>query len=132
MKIVGIDEKVYEWKYYLYKKERDSSSKLHKRARELIKRMHPFAQIFEEVPLIGVDSKLYIDIYVHTQMLALEVQGEQHYNYSPFFFKTQQEYGRAINRDRVKQEWCDINNIDLVTLPYNEKDEQWEMRIRNR
>ena len=37
---------------------------------------------------------------------------------------------RVIERDREKQEWCFLNHIKYVELPYNESLEQWTHRIK--
>jgi hypothetical protein len=34
-------------------------------------------------------------------------------------------------RDQAKREWCAINGIDYIELPYNEKIEDWKKRITN-
>jgi len=131
--VSGLDGIEYEWKYHAYKNQSDNSSSLHVRARNLLKTIYPFAAISEEIPLIGtLKEKLILDLYIHTQNLAIEVQGEQHFKFNTFFFKNKQAFSKAQARDRSKVEWCKLNNIDLVTLPYDESDKQWEARIRRR
>ena len=34
-------------------------------------------------------------------------------------------------RDQAKREWCAINGIDYIELPYDEKLEEWKKRIIN-
>lgn len=133
MLVMGIDEKEYKWKYYNYQTQRENASNLHVRARTLLKEIFPLSVVCEEVPLIGIGKQnLYLDLYLHTQRLAVEVHGEQHYKFNSFFYENRQAFARAQTRDRTKVEWCKINNIDLVELPYDESDREWELRIRNR
>lgn len=35
----------------------------------------------------------------------------------------------ACKRDNEKKEWCELNNIQLVELPYNEDINEWRKRI---
>ncbi len=133
MTVTGIDGEEYLWRYYNYQKKRPNASKLHVRARELVKKIYPFSSICEEILLVGtLKERLYLDLYVHQHLLAIEVHGEQHYTYNSFFYGSKLEFARAQARDRTKVEWCKINRIDLVELPYDESDELWESRIRNR
>lgn len=133
MQVIGLDGLEYKWKYYQYQKEQGNASGPHKRARALLRSIYPFAAFCEEVPLIGTfNEKLIIDIYIHTQLLAVEVQGSQHYTMNSFFYKNKQAFGRAQARDRSKMEWCKLNNIDLVQLPDSESDEEWTKRIKER
>jgi len=133
MKIIGLDEQEYTWKYHLHQTPRENCSAPHERARKLLKELFPFSSICEEVPLIGVGKeKLFIDFFIPQKRLVVEVQGQQHYHFNHFFFSSKQAFGKALNRDRTKVEWCKINNFDFVELPDNEKDKEWEMRIKNR
>jgi hypothetical protein len=133
MNIIGLDDVEYKWKYHLYQTQKSNASKPHIRARELLKKLYPFASISEEVPLVGTFKvRLVLDFYIHIQQLAIEVQGQQHYKFNSHFYQNKQAFCRAQSRDRSKIEWCKINNIDLVELPDNESNEQWEQRIRDR
>lgn len=53
-------------------------------------------------------------IYLNNKMILLEYQGEQHYNSIEIFdsLKITQE------RDNIKKEYCLINNIPLIEIPY--------------
>ncbi len=133
MIITGLDEMEYKWKYYLYQEQKSNASKPHIRARELLKKIYPLTSFSEEVPLIGIfKERLILDFYIHAQRLAVEVAGQQHYKFNSHFYANRQAFCRAQARDRSKIEWCRINEIDLVELPDNESNEQWERRIRGR
>ena len=38
---------------------------------------------------------------------------------------------RHKKRDKDKQEWCNINKIEYIELPYNESLQEWKKRILN-
>lgn len=89
-------------------------------------------QIFEDIfkkpfPKIRPDflknkksgKNLELDGYNKDLNLAFEYQGAQHYNFTPYFHKTQEDFAEQVYRDKLKQEICDEKGIMLVTIPYN-------------
>lgn len=137
MIVIGIDGKEYRWNISKFAKESKKCSQYHKKARELLKNLFPFDIIYEEVTLPGTKNErftksLIADFYIHTESLMIEVQGKQHYKFNSFFYKNKLEFFKAQARDRVKQHWCDINDIYLIHLPYNETIIEWNQRIISR
>lgn len=134
MKVNGFDGRIYNLQ--LNKKTRGKCSDLHKRARFLIKEIFPLELVFEEITLPGSkthsNSLLYLDFLLPSKAIGIEVQGQQHIEYTPFFHGNKQSFGKSQNRDNVKEEWCELNNIILIQLPYNESNEEWKLRIVNR
>jgi hypothetical protein len=134
MKVFGLDRKTYTLQ--LKNKIRGKCSDLHLRARKLLKQIFPVEMIFEEVTLPGSKTQsndlLYVDFLLPSKSLAFEVQGQQHSEYVPFFHENKQGFGKAKVRDSYKREWCELNNILLIELGYNEPDEQWRLKIENR
>ena len=137
MKAKGINGKEYVWNLTSYDVFNDDSrkrSKYHIRARKLIKEIFNSYRILEEVKLPGSTSLhrksvLYLDFYIPTISLAIEVHGQQHYEYSPFFHKNKADFLKSKTRDEDKIEWCDLNGIQLITLKYSESDDEWRKRI---
>ena len=74
---------------------------------------------YEEVAMKGIIPKgrLRIDLLNLTIRVAVEVQGEQHYERNEFFHKND-EHGflRQMWNDKNKAEWCDINEIKLIEI----------------
>lgn len=137
MKVIGIDKKEYTWNIYKYNKQLETCSKYHSRARFLLSKLFPLDYIYEEVVLPGTTNErhkkpLVADFYIPSEKLMIEVQGEQHYQYSYFFHGQRLDFLRSLARDKIKVKWCKINNILLVVLPFNQTDEEWESLIRNR
>jgi very-short-patch-repair endonuclease len=75
----------------------------------------------EEFPLPG--EGLYLDFFLPSHMIAIEVQGTQHTKYNPFFHKDRAAFLDGQKRDRRKASWCEINKIRLVLIDYNETTE---------
>lgn len=109
-----------------------NKSSLHLKARELISSIYPTMQILEEVPvLIRKNETLYLDFYIPLKKICFEVHGEQHYKFVAFYHHNMLNFLKSQKRDREKAEWCEINDIQYVDLPYNETIEQWQHRMIN-
>lgn len=132
MKVKGLDNR--EYTLSLIGKESKSvsnKSKYHILAREVIKRIYPSLKLAEEVHIPGLKTPMYLDFFMPLMKIAVEVQGEQHYKFNSFFHVNKMEFFQAKSRDRMKKSWCELNDISIVELPYNETEEQWEERLSN-
>lgn len=106
-------------------------SNYHLKARELIKKLFPTMQILEEVPInIRKSETLYLDFYIPLTKKCIEVHGEQHYDFTPFYHPNKLSFLKSQKRDKEKREWCEINGICYIELPYNQI-EKWEHLIAN-
>lgn len=140
MKITGINGKEYVWNLSGYDVKCDSTrkrSKYHIRARKILKEIFHSYIILEEVKLPGSTPThrkgvLYLDFYIPQIKLAIEVHGQQHYEYSPFFHKSKADFILSKGKDEDKIEWCRINDIDIIVLKYSHTDEEWRLQIENR
>lgn len=76
--------------------------------------------VCEEFPCLGTagggNKTLKIDLINFTRNSAIEVNGEQHRSYSPFFHGDRQGFFKQIERDARKSEWCELNDIDLYEI----------------
>lgn len=133
MQVKDLDGNIYNWQLIgnisngsLLKK-----SSLHLEARSLIHECFPTLQVLEEVAINTRKSEtLYLDFYLPLIKKCIEVHGEQHYTFSRFFHNTQLGFIRHKKRDQDKQEWCELNNIEYIELPFDKK-EEWTKRIKN-
>jgi len=108
-------------------------SQLHISARNLLYQLFPTSPILEEVPVSILPlSTHYFDFYINKNKLAVEVHGQQHYSFNTFFHNTIHDFVKQKKADENKREWCIINNITYIELPYNESIDQWEARLMNR
>jgi hypothetical protein len=111
----------------------DHKSSYHIAARQLIRSLFPTLQILEEVPISVRKSEiLYLDFYLPLKKMCIEVHGEQHYKFVSFYHNSILDFVKAQKRDKYKQEWCEINNISYVSLPYNETLEEWTKRLNDK
>lgn len=67
-----------------------------------------------EFPVIG--TQMTIDILNFTLRLAVEVDGDQHTGFNKFFHKNLMAYKLQIERDVLKEKWCEINKIKLIRI----------------
>jgi hypothetical protein len=71
--------------------------------------------VFEEFPVAG--TKMTLDFYNSTKKIAIEVQGEQHTKYVPFFHGSSRgNFASQLRRDERKSQFCNINGIKLVEV----------------
>lgn len=101
-------------------------SNLHLRVREILDKLLPMTFYCEEF-LVKDKTILEFDFYIHSHQLAIEVQGQQHYQFSSLFHKTKQDFINQQKRDQLKRDWCALNDIELIELKYDAKD--WEEKI---
>lgn len=109
-----------------------NKSEPHMRTKELLVNLFPTLQILEEVPIsLRRSETLYLDFYLPLKKYCIEVHGEQHYKFVPFYHNNLLGFIKSKKRDKEKKEWCHINNITYIELPHNEILKQWEERIIN-
>jgi thioredoxin-related protein len=61
-----------------------------------------------------------LDGYNEENKIAFEYQGIQHYDYTPHFHRVKGTFEAGQKRDNYKAEYCLINNIKLIIVPYKE------------
>lgn len=108
-------------------------SNLHVEARKLLYELFPTMQILEEVPIKPrTINTQYLDFYINQIKLAVEVHGQQHYKFNSMFHASAQDFLNQRRKDADKKDWCEINNITYIELPYNKKAEEWKEIIQSR
>jgi len=121
MKVIGLDGRTYNWPSKKdcarHGKERKTRSEIQDYAVKLVQSLYPTRLVLEEVKIPG--GRLFIDIYVPGEKLAIEVHGIQHFKYSKFFHRSIPKFIEAKKRDKQKEEWCKKNNIRFIILPYH-------------
>ena len=138
--IIGLDGKTHAWNYHRIASKgakRESRSKYHLRARDIIREIYPGHIVLEEVTLPGSRQrgkgyKLSLDFFIPMLDLAVEVHGQQHYHFIPFFHKDKRGFVQALNRDDDKAEWCEMNGVDLVILKYSDFEDDWKQQLKRR
>lgn len=51
-------------------------------------------------------------------VFMIEYDGIQHYEYTPFFHRSQKDFYEQVERDRLKDEYCSKNNIEMIRIAY--------------
>jgi hypothetical protein len=64
-------------------------------------------------------ENLELDGFSEEHNIAFEYNGIQHYEMTPFFHKTQEDFIKQQERDKIKKELCCENNIKLIIIPYS-------------
>ncbi len=138
MKVTGLNGREYnlDLKKYM-NNDRTKRSFYHLQAREIIQDIFHGYNILEEVKLPGSvkpakKSVLYLDFLIPNVKIGVEVHGQQHFKYTPFFHKSKAGFLNAKARDRDKAEWCEVNDIELIVLRYDSSQEYWREQLELR
>ena len=134
MLIKDLDGNTHNWQLTgnMAKGKISNRSSLHLTTRSIITQNYPTLQILEEVPIpLKNRETLYLDFYLPLKKTCIEVHGEQHYKFVPFYHSTILNFLKSQKRDREKEEWCELNNIKHVILRYDENEQTWNERIKN-
>jgi predicted adenine nucleotide alpha hydrolase (AANH) superfamily ATPase len=63
---------------------------------------------------------------------CIEVHGEQHFKYVPFYHSSIFAFIKAKKRDEDKKSWCELNNIKYIAFSYDEDLEEWKNKLREK
>jgi len=137
MKVIGLNGREYnlDLKKYI-DNDRSKRSFYHLRAREIIKNIFRGYTVLE-VKLPGTvnpakKSVLYLDFLIPNVRIGVEVHGQQHFKYTPFFHKSKAGFLKAKARDKTKAEWCEINDIELIVLRFDDSEDYWREKLERR
>lgn len=134
MLVKDLDGNSHNWQLtgHMAKGRISNRSSLHLATRAIITQNYPTLQILEEVPIpLRKSETLYLDFYLPLKKICVEVHGEQHYKFVPFYHSNVMNFLKSQKRDRDKEEWCLLNNIKLIVLQYDEDEQIWNERIKN-
>lgn len=97
-----------------------ATSKLQRLFGDLLDRELPEYTIRENYRpdwLISSDNtRLELDFYIEELRIAFEVQGEQHYIFTPFFHKNMDDFEKRKRFDEEKRDLCYGNGIKLFEI----------------
>jgi hypothetical protein len=134
MKVTDLEGNVTTWKVKASPVTKDNRvrSSLHRQARGLIHEVYPTVVLLEEAPIVVKPRNvLYLDFYIPLHNIAVEVHGRQHYEYVRHFHRNRMAFLKHLSRDRDKAEWCELNDITLIVLPYNEDADEWRRKFND-
>ena len=109
---------------------RSNISNLHKSVLSLLLEIYPTIPILQEISIpLRRNETLYLDFYIPLLKKAIEAHGEQHYKFVAHYHSNAMGFIKHKKRDAEKQEWCDLNSIEYIELPFNESKDEWKQRI---
>ena len=83
-------------------------------------------------PVTGNFYNLELDCYNQKMKLAVEYNGIQHYEYTPYFHKTKDSFYNQKYRDMFKRQKCKEKNIMLIEVPHTVKIKNIEEYLREK
>ncbi len=101
-------------KNYLINWRKKSRSKRQFETKQFLKEYWKDHVVFEEFPVAG--TKMTLDFYNANKKIAVEVQGDQHTKYVPFFHGRRGNFASQLRRDEKKLMFCKLNGIKLVEI----------------
>ena len=105
------------------------SSALHKRAVLVVKSRFPTVRILEEISVkVDVGKTLFLDIYLPSLGIIIEVNGKQHFERCAHF-QSKEQFSVQRHNDRIKSEWAELNELRLVNFNYDESDTDWKHKL---
>jgi len=94
-------------------------SKRHEEILSYIEENYPHLKIKEEY---HVGENLCLDIYIPSLFVAIEIDGEQHDRFNPFFHNNSLlHFNKQLKRDKRKNYLCKMKNIALIRIKHNDK-----------
>lgn len=134
MNVVDLDNNLINWHLtgHISKGRLLNKSSLHLQARRLLSIEYPTLQILEEVPIpLRKSETLYLDFYLPLIKTCIEVHGEQHFKFIPFYHNNILTFLKSKKRDQEKAEWCEKNGIKYISLAYNESEQSWREKVKH-
>ncbi len=95
-------------------------SLLAKSVQQTLKEIFPNTRIKEEYYVNYDGQKLFFDFHIPTLSIVVEVQGVQHTEFNKHFHGSAENFKESKKRDRLKSEWCHLNDVTLVYVNHNE------------
>ena len=101
-------------------------SKGERECKEVMKAIYPNYEFRKVRPSFLKNPKtkrnLELDLYNEDLKLAIEFNGQQHYEFISRFHGTQKRYHEQVYRDELKKKLCEKEGICLIVVRYDEKD----------
>lgn len=111
----GREQKLKNSSRYLIDWDKKCRSKIQKKVKDLLYPYWIADIVFEEMPVLG--TRMTLDFYNANRKMAVEVDGNQHYQYNKFFHSnSRQNFLSQLQRDEKKEYFCEINQIRLVRI----------------
>lgn len=80
-----------------------------------------YEKSFDECYNPKTNKKLKFDGYFKEFNLLVEYDGIQHYEMNNYFHKTEEQFKSSLIKDKIRNEFCENNNINLLRIRYDDK-----------
>lgn len=99
------------------------SSKLEEKVEEILRQHHIFFKrevSFKDLNgCRGCPLRFDFVLYKNNNIYCIiEVDGQQHFQYTPYFHKNIFGFKKSLEWDRKKNKFCLVNKIPLLRIPY--------------
>jgi|TARA_Y100000593_G_scaffold78297_1_gene145384 hypothetical protein len=112
--LTGSSKRLSRAKNYLINWTGPSRSKAQKGVKDFLEEYWKHHVVFEEFPMVG--TKMTFDFYNANKKVAVEVQGDQHTKFVPFFHGRRGNFASQLRRDEKKLQFCNLNKIKLIEI----------------
>lgn len=85
-----------------------------------LQKAFPNTLVKEEEYVNYKGQRLFFDFYLPTLNLFVEVQGVQHTEFNKHFHSDAAAFRAQKKRDKLKKEWCDLEDKTLVCIHHQE------------
>ena len=65
-------------------------------------------------------KRLSYDFYIPEKNILIEFNGQQHYKFCKWFYKTPHDFHRQLHHDWLKRKYAKDNNIKLLTISFRD------------
>ena len=110
----GKEKSIKNIKSSIVKWDGKSRSKFQFEVKKFLQKYWSGDVVFEELKVVG--TRLTLDFFNANKRVAIEVQGQQHTKFVPFFHSSRGKFLQQLKRDCKKLEFCEINNIKLIEI----------------
>lgn len=97
----------------------DRGSKLQTLIYNLTEQAYPKYDVAFEYPIGELRQR--IDIFIPILGIAIEVHGEQHYNFVSYFHKDELAWNYSVHLDQKKVKYLTERGVKIVEIPFNTK-----------
>lgn len=104
-----------------YMQHTDKDSRLELKAKFILEHVFkkPFVKVRPDFLYNDVTGyNLELDLYNPDLQLAVEINGDQHYKFIPFFHRNKDAFTKQRYRDEMKKWKCKEAGITLISVPY--------------
>ena len=88
---------------------------------EIIGRENFYTQYTWDWLISDKNKHMWADFYIPNINTVIEYDGQQHYEFCNFFYKTKEQFDEQKSRDKLKERLLLEHNIKLIRIPYYQK-----------